>query len=103
MTNCRQIVPCQKSARDEALNITPGIETTAKIGVDRRSGTSTQRYTNLEEGEGWREEDEGDTTSERRERMRLRHFAPVGFTAAANKWRPGCWNAYVSRRRDWRT
>jgi hypothetical protein len=75
MTNCRQRA-LSEIGHGRGAKHDSNIETAVKIGVDQRSGTSTQRYTNREEGEGWREEDEGDT-SERRERMRLGHFAPV--------------------------
>ena len=75
MTNCGQRALSEIGHGGGAKHNSK-IETAVKIGVDQRSGTSTQRYTKREEGEGWRERDEGDA-NERRERMRLRDFAPV--------------------------
>jgi len=60
-------VPCQKSAMDETLNMTPKLKRPSKSELINGVEQAPQRW------EGWRAKDEGDT-SERRERMRFRHL-----------------------------
>jgi hypothetical protein len=95
-------VSCQKSAMDEALNMTPIFETAVRVGVVNGVEQTPNGNTNREEGEGWRGEGRG--VNERKKRKNaVEVFAPVSFHSRSEQMTARMVDGLCNACRDWRT